>query len=397
MTWTGVLTRREALLWLAAFVFVSLLLVLTGFESADPDSALYAGISDRLAQEPVSRWLAPEWWGFWPEAQMTGLFREHPAGVFLLPAALDRIGIPALQGAYIVGMGAGLASLLLLASLVSRHSSAADARAALVLLQLMPVAFIFRIRANHEYPLLVCLLVTLVGLDRVRESWRWLPVVAFGLTGALLVKGVFIVLVLAAAAIWILVQRGRSRPIAALLLGLLVMLGVAAAYDAAYLATTGETFWGPYWQRQLGPLELATPLDGASALAGHVLFYASILLWHPAPWSLALFIAFWRRRGDVAKALRALPDRQRRGLLFVALFTVAAVAALSPSSRFAERYAFVATFVLATAGVVAARHVWRWVPNWLARAEALVPALPVVVWLVLMVARLLVGPVLPRV
>ena len=36
----------------------------------------------------MRRWLAPEWWGFWPDAQMTGLFREHPAGVFLLPAAL---------------------------------------------------------------------------------------------------------------------------------------------------------------------------------------------------------------------------------------------------------------------------------------------------------------------
>ena len=46
-----------------------------------------------------------------------------------------------------------------------------DARAALVLLQLMPVAFLFRIRANHEYLMLVGLLVTLVGLEKVRQSW----------------------------------------------------------------------------------------------------------------------------------------------------------------------------------------------------------------------------------
>jgi len=396
VTWAGVLTRREARLWLAAFGLVALILVLIRFESADPDSALYAAISDRLAQEPVSRWLAPEWWGFWPEAQMTGLFREHPAGVFLLPAALDRLGIPALQGAYIVGVGAGLAALLLTAWIVGRLSSPADARAALVLLQLMPVAFIFRIRANHEYPLLVCLLVTLIGLDRVRTSWAWAVAVAAGLAGALLVKGVFVVLVVAASVLWILVRPGRARPIVALGLGLAAMVGIAAAYDAAYLATTGQTFWGPYWQRQLGPLELATPLDGSSALVGHVLFYASILLWHPAPWSLALLAAIWRYRTDLTGAWRGLTDGQRRGLLFALLFAAAAVAALSPSSRFAERYAFMATFAISAAGTVAAVRVWPAVSRGLARAEQVIPALPVTLWLALMMARLVIGPLLPR-
>ncbi len=54
-----------------------------------------------------------------------------------------------------------------------------DARAALVLLQFMPVAFLFRIRANHEYLMLVGLLVTLVGVEKVRRSW-WALVVAAG-------------------------------------------------------------------------------------------------------------------------------------------------------------------------------------------------------------------------
>jgi 4-amino-4-deoxy-L-arabinose transferase-like glycosyltransferase len=39
-----------------------------------------------------------------------------------------------------------------------------------VLLQLMPVAFIFRIRANHEYPILVCLLLSLLGLAWIGEK-----------------------------------------------------------------------------------------------------------------------------------------------------------------------------------------------------------------------------------
>ena len=43
------LTRREAVIWAAAFVVLSVLLVVTRFASDDPDSALYAQLATRLA------------------------------------------------------------------------------------------------------------------------------------------------------------------------------------------------------------------------------------------------------------------------------------------------------------------------------------------------------------
>ena len=187
------LSPREGGFWAVAFVLVAALIVLTQFSSTDPDSQLYASISGRLSEEPVSHWIAPEWWDFWPETHMTGLFREHPAGVFLVPVALSRLGIPGEQAAYIAGVGAGLASLLLIAVLIGRLASVADGRASLILLQLMPVAFLFRVRANHEYPMLVALLVTLVSVEGARRSWWWIAGIAFGLTLGLLVKGVFVV------------------------------------------------------------------------------------------------------------------------------------------------------------------------------------------------------------
>ena len=76
----------------------------------------------------------------------------------------------------------------------------------------MPVAFIFRIRANHEYPMLVCLLVALVGVDGVRRSWALGSVVAFaGLTAALLVKGVFVVMVADRRGLWTLINPTRRE------------------------------------------------------------------------------------------------------------------------------------------------------------------------------------------
>ncbi|HVQ40966.1 MAG TPA: glycosyltransferase family 39 protein [Vicinamibacterales bacterium] len=393
------LSASERWAWTAFFFIAAMLLVAGGFSSADPDSALYAGIADRLAQEPVRRWIAPEWWGFWPEAQMTGLFREHPAGVFLMSAALTLIGMPAAQGAYVIGVGAGLASLLLMASLIRRLTTRDEARAALVLLQLMPVAFIFRIRANHEYPILVCLLLALLGLAWIGEKrpwWMGMLAIAAGLAGGLLIKGVFVVLTLLAIAVWLAINPQRSdvsrwRSVLAVVAGLAVMVAVAAAYDAQYLSVTGERFWGPYWRRQLGPLSILTPLEGASTLAMHVLFYISRVIWHPAPWSIALVVTLWRFRGRLTPHFLGKAEVRHRGAAFAIVFAVLAILVLSPASRLAERYAFAATFAVACAGVVAALREWPAVGARLRALDQKIPALPATLWIVLILLRLGIG------
>jgi 4-amino-4-deoxy-L-arabinose transferase-like glycosyltransferase len=395
----AMLTRRDAVIWAAAFVFVSALLVITHFASDDPDSALYAELSARLAELPPSEWIAPQWWGQW---NSEGWFREHPAGVFLLPTALGAIGIPVIQASYIVGIGAGLVCLLTIGRIVTRLTSPADGRAVLVLLQLMPVAFLFRIRANHEYPMLACLVATIVGLDGVRRSWSWTALVAASLTAAVLVKGVFVVMILIAASLWIAINPTRQagsivRPVVAGLVSASVVAAVAYLYDGVYMSATGERFWWPYWQRQLGPLDIATPFDGASTLLSHAFFYLSRLMWHPAPWSLAVLVALWQHRRSMREWWKASAGMERRGLMFALLFTIGAVGILLPSSRFAERYAFSATYAVAAAGAVLAYRGWPWLRGAVQRWDARVPALPAVLWLLLMLARLAIGPFLPRV
>ncbi len=389
----------ELVTWAALYLVVATLLVVTSFASDDPDSALYANLSARLAEGPVSHWIAPEWWGYWDSQ---GLFREHPAGVFLLPTALARLGLPPVQGSYVVGTAVGLGSLLLIGVLVSRVTSGQAGRAALILLQLMPVAFLFRIRANHEYPMLFCTLLVLLGLDGVRRSWWWAAVVAAAFVAALLVKAVFVVLIVVAAGLWIALNPARvtgsiARPIVALAAAGVLMAITAMAYDAAYFRVTGETFWGPYWQRQLGPLTILTPIEGASTLAGHVWFYVTRLLWHATPWSLTLGIIVWQWRGRLRSIWQATAEPARRGMIFGALFVVVAVVILSPSSRFAERYAFSATYALGTLGAVVAWHAWPAMARAFGSVDRTVPAFPAVLWFALMIGRLVIGPFLPRI
>jgi 4-amino-4-deoxy-L-arabinose transferase-like glycosyltransferase len=391
--------RREIAIWTLCFALVSTLLVVTRFASDDPDSALYAALSERLAAGPPSHWIAPQWWGHW---DMEGWFREHPIGVMALPTLLGAIGVPAIQAAYIVGIAAGLAALLLIASLVSRLTSRDDARLVLVLLQLMPMASIFRIRANHEYPMLVCLLVALVGFDAVRRSWRWWWIAPIALTTGLLVKGVFVAIPLLAAGWWILINPLRApgsiwRAIASGAASLAMMLGVAWLYDVLYARVTGEAFWAPYWGRQLAPLTIATPIEGGSTLGAHLWFYLVRMAWHPAPWGLALVAAAWKWRGSLTARWRALPEPARRGLMFAIVFAVTCVLMLAPASRFAERYVFSANYAIATAGAIVAARAWPSLARGVARLDRAIPALPALVWLSLMLARLALGPFLPRI
>jgi len=392
-----VFPTREVVAWIAGFILVAGLIVGTGFTSADPDSALYAGIASRLSEEPVARWVAPEWWGFWPDANLSGLFLEHPGGVFLLPAALARVGIPAEQAAYVVGVAAGLLSLLLLAALIREIGSTRDARAALILLQFLPVAFIFRIRANHEFPMLACLLLTVLGLQRVQYSWWWVSAVALGLVGGLLIKGVFVSLILLAAGLWIVIgpavdESTRRRAWTALAVGVLAAAAAAAVWDTAYVNATGQTFWTSYWARQLGSVTVASHTGDLAALVERGGFYVLRLLWHPAPWSLALLWIAWRRPNA-----GHLSTDARRALRFAIVFASLAVILLSLPSRFAERYAFSPAFIIGAAGAVSASRYWSGLGAALARADERVPLLPIAVWTALAVSRLVLGPVLPRI
>ena len=398
----SILTRREALAWAAAFAVIATIICTTHFTSDDPDSELYAGLSARLAQEPASQWVAPQWWGFWERIGVEGPFLEHPAGTFLLPAAVARLGVPAEQSAYVVGIAINIAVVLLIAILVRDVTSRDDARAAMALIQLMPVAFIFRLRANQEYPLLAALLITLVGIDRVRESWGWLTLVAFGLAAGLWIKGAFVIMLLLAAGVWAVINPTRrpgtiGRPIVALAVGVASIGGAMWLYDTWHHAATGLPFWSRYWQRQMSEVTVATPLNNLIEFATHLGFYLSRILWHPAPWSVALLVFLWRHRGSARSWLTARGSTASRGLLFAVAYAALLMLMMSPASRVAERYIFPATHAIAAAGAVIA---WRWWPRiraFIAWLDSRVPVWPATLWLALMLLRLIVGPYLPRI
>ena len=180
---------------------------------------------------------------------------------------------------------------------------ARDARALGWIVQLMPIAFVFRIRANQEYAVLAGILLALLATERsrARPAWAWLT--ALGFAWALLVKGVFGFLVPIACGVWLVAAEwsdragarrrssGRTgrprRPRRALDRS----RGRAARCPhpdrrvrAGVRPATGDSFLAFYTGPRLNPDAVA---GGAIDRAGYnTIWYTARLAWYAFPWSL---------------------------------------------------------------------------------------------------------------
>jgi 4-amino-4-deoxy-L-arabinose transferase-like glycosyltransferase len=386
-------SRAEALAWLLALAAAAVALAALGYEARDADSRLYAEIAARMAPLPVSQWIAPS---FPPGWYMSGLFREHPVGIHLLPALLARLGYPAPQAALAVnGLYVAL-SLVLLQRLAASVVKDTEARTVGFLAQLLPIAFTFRIRANHEAAVLLCMLLALVGVERARRRPLWGLVVVAGLVGLFLVKGVLAVMGFAACALWLVVRRSgspdaaaRDRPAWLALLAALAAVGATSVlYEHLYRQATGAPFWSFYLGRQLGVAAVEQSSAFLAQKAFNLVWYFGRVLWFPFPWSLTLAAALVSRK---ARPQGASDGGTRAGALFVVGFTLLYLGAFSLSDRRADRYIFPVYYAVGAGGVVAALRAWprlRSLAETLDRAHAWKQA---ALWLALFALHILAG------
>ena len=387
------------LVWGGALSVAVALLAVTGYTSRDPDSTVYAGIAARISTEPLGRWIAPEWWGIWDNE---GLFREHPVGIFLLPAMLARAGYPAVQASYAVNAAYQVVTLALIPLVAAAFATRRESRALAWALQLILIAFVFRIRANQEYAVLAGVMVALYATEWSlrRASWGWLTAAAFA--WVLLVKGVFGLMVPALCALWIAArQHGdsvrRPGPWLTLAATLLVAPVLAGSYELLYRAASGESFLAFYTGPRMDPDAVA---EGSLARWPYnVLWYSGRLIWYALPWSVFALgaLAAWvhHLRGGVSRLIVGTMSRESvAGLLFATVSSLLLIAGFALSDRKADRFIFPAYFIVGAVGAVTA---FRCSPR-LSRLVDLLdrPWVPAAFWLALFLLRLASGAHLPR-
>jgi len=385
------------LAWAVVLIASGILLAATEYSSRDPDSTVYAVIAARLSQEPLHRWIAPEWWGAWG-AQ--GLFREHPIGILLLPAFVARLGYPASQAAYFVNGCFQAGSLLLIAAIAAAYASPRESRALPWTLQLLLIAFVFRIRANQEFAVLAGIALVLYATERSREQISWALVTVLAFVWVLLVKGVFGLAVPVLCGVWLAVRdttvQHRVAPWAALGLTVLAAPVVALAYEALYRNVTGESFLAFYF----GP-RLDAPSVAQGALVRwprQVVWYGGRLIWYALPWSIfalgAGIAVMWRSRRSAAGTADDRLGAGARGLAFVAAASAVMIAAFAIADRRADRFIFPAYFFVGAAGTVAAIRWSPWLSRLIDRLDR--PWVPPAFWFGLFLLRLASGSHLPR-
>jgi hypothetical protein len=382
--------RRAAGSWLVVLAAAAVALALTGYRARDPDSRLYAEISARMSQAPAARWIAPE---FPPGWYMGGLFREHPVGLFVPAAGLAALGYPVEQAAYVTNAIYQVLGIVLLQRLAASFVSGLESRSLAWLIQLLPIAFTFRIRANHEAAMLLCLLAALYGTQRTLEGRGLAALAIGGCVGLLLVKGILAVFGPLLCALWLVTRgarfatRGERAAWLTLAASVASMAAAGVVYELAYRQATGEPFWSFYLARQLGVAAAAG--DGASVLGARLytlVWYLARLVWFAFPWSLALLLALARARG---RSGEPRDEAARQVALFAALAAAAYVLAFSLSDRRADRYIFPAYYAVGAAGAVAAL---RGLPGLRRIAEHLDrPWVPAAVWGATFAAHLLAG------
>jgi len=392
--------RERSVAWLAALVAAWLALAAFGHRSRDPDSRLYAEMAARMSHAPAAEWIAPD---FPPGWFMSGRFREHPVGLLVPAALLAKLGYPAEQAAYAMNALYQAATLVLLPVLAATLVSGFEARSLGWLMQLLPIAFTYRVRANHEQALLLCLVLALVGTEWSRRSARWAVLTAVGLAGLLLVKGAFALLGPLICGLWLLAsrrepeRRASSQRVAwaGLALAVAAMAATALVYELLYRRATGEPFWSLYLSRQLGVAAVLAAENEVQQKASNVVFYLGRILWFAFPWSLGLLLAAWqawRSRGRAA-ALSDAPAEDRghaNGAAFVAFTVLLYVVVFSLFDRRADRYVFPAYYAVGAGGAVAALQIWPRFRSVAARLDR--PWVPAAVWWLAFVAHLLAGP-----
>jgi hypothetical protein len=271
------------------------------------------------------------------------------------------------------------AVLTLIPLLAGVLMSGVEARSLAWLLQLLPVAFVYRIRGNQEHPLLMCFLALLYGTHRARANPAWVLLMLAAFSALVLIKGAFAMFALVSAALWIVFVPGSKDDTPSSNWWAWIGLGLAAAvaalmmagYEALYVRTTGESFIEFYRSTRLGEsMDLGDPRVVPHAL-GNVLWYLTRLTWFAAPWSLLAFVAVYYvlRAGVRPSTASPVDPMGTAGVWWAVITTVVFIAVLSPANVRAERFIFPTYFIVAAIGVAAAYRYFESFASFLNRTD----------------------------
>ena len=346
------MTKKSFGLWLALWVVASAFLSTTDFRSSSNDSKFYSRLVGQLADKPVGQWVAPKWGENFYGQPPDKYIHDHLSGNLIPGVLLAKAGVPSQHALNIVQMLFNIFSLILLVKIASFFVEKKVAVHLLWILQLIPIAFTYKIRANHEQGMILWMLVAIYGALLLVKTGRGLWLWALGVAGALLVKGAPVILlpVMGVLVAFFAAEKIEGRPKKALWLAstaVFTIFIVGFVYEFFYRQATGTEFWGEYWRVQIEERSLKATSDKPLLLQklSNFWYYLNRSIFYTAPWSLvALFIfskrKHWQRLPSLREVFRLETSQKQKLYVVLFLLAILQIFAFSVSDRRGSRYIF---------------------------------------------------------
>jgi len=361
-TCSNLYKKAPWLLWALFFVLASILLVNSSYKSKSGDSQFYTELVEHLSAKPAGEWIAPKWHGTHGHPY-DAYVRDHFLGNVFIGLILTKLGLPAGHALHVFQMLSQILSLFLLVGISGFFIK--DNRSPLSLLwalQLIPVAFTYQIRANHEQSMMLFTLMAVYAALLSTRSLKYLWIVLVGIQGVFLIKGASVIVVpfLCLGAYLLetknLKQTGCFAGILLLLFSTLA--GTLYFYEHWFREVTGLEFFSEYWQVQIMQRSLYPSYIQNVFLNKlvNLSYYLSRCFYYTLPWSLILLVVLIRNRSCIwaktKELLRNLERPENSAILLLAFCGLTYPLIFSLSDRTASRYIFPAYYFLGAAMVL---------------------------------------------
>jgi 4-amino-4-deoxy-L-arabinose transferase-like glycosyltransferase len=343
--WTD---KRITIHWLFVFIIASILLSIGQFKSTSNDSNYYTDLVIRYHDKPLSVALTPKWgentWGF----NKTAYMQDQMPGQLMLGIALTKIGVPPTQALHILEMGLQILSVFILVQIVTYFTHSKIGLVLLYTLLLIPLAFSYNIRANHESGILFFSVLSLYAGLRLSSEFKWKLISVFSIFGLMWIKGPFLLFGFILTSLGFFIGK-QSRKIHHLILTFLMAFIVCGAsgylFENFYRNITNESFFKSFYDIQITQRTFFAHQNRSFFLQKFWNF--QYYLWHylvySMPWSLMCILyvvknfrrdTFRFMKGPLSKCLLS------SALIFLIIFTF--------SDRSASRYAFPGYYLMST-------------------------------------------------
>lgn len=288
--------RKMAIYWFISFLLASYFLTLKNFRSESNDSNYYNELVVRYHNQDWKTVFTPKWgeniYGFDPSTYM----RDQLPGQTLMGIALTKMGVPATHALYILEMAFQILSIFLFVQIAQYFWEQKKATILFYSLLLIPMAFSYNIRANHESGIMFCSLLALYSGLKMGHSSKWIILAALASFGLLWIKGPFFIFGFILMTIGYFYSQEKNKSsltlLAAYFLSIVFILISAICFELVTRKLTGTSFFLEFWSIQIQQRAIGLTQKHHFIIQKMINFYYyfSHYLAYALPWSLLLII-----------------------------------------------------------------------------------------------------------